>query len=235
MLEDIRGIYQCQLKICQNLLTWLRIPPRLATSNLIIYCWSREPTWQLTVQNLPFRDKRCVCISVGGHLVLWEPYLYCRLYFEHSKKDHIRLQQRSCEHVIHNRAPRYPCIDRFEILRKYHLGSKIFTGPTSRIIVTKDLESDGDQGGPDLVFVNGTKWSAVVFGKTKRTAAKLNLTKLLHARLGNIAPTIMKAVIRANDQPLIFRWSWGAPGSNCVSQSCNESCVAMSYLDRIPK
>lgn len=47
------------------------------------------------------------------------------------------------------------------------------------------------------MFISGTKWPVVVVAKSNLTIVNINPAKLLHGRLGHIAPTAMKPVIRS--------------------------------------
>lgn len=75
--------------------------------------------------------------------------------------------------------------------------SDIFTCPAAATYSSVDLRPASNQSGLDRVFIQGAKWPVVVITKTKLTVARMSPAKLLHTRLGHIAPITMKAAIRS--------------------------------------
>lgn len=100
-------------------------------------------------------------------------------------------------------APGYPLLYQVKIVKQYDTGSGIFTCPASATYSADNLHPAGHLGGLDNVFVQGRKWPVIVITTTKLTGARINQAKLLHARLGHIAPITMNAVIRSSIQTCI--------------------------------
>lgn len=67
--------------------------------------------------------------------------------------------------------------------------------PSNTIYGTETLMHAGEDGGL-TVFINDTSRPVIVITKAKLTKPVLHPMKLLHARLGHIAPYYMKDVVR---------------------------------------
>lgn len=91
-------------------------------------------------------------------------------------------------------------MDQFQVVTTYHAGSKIIACPSDRTYNTEPLTLFGDEGGPDRVFINDTSWYVIVVTMSKLTVHVIDPVKLLHARLGRIAPSTRKVVVHTELQ-----------------------------------
>jgi len=93
-------------------------------------------------------------------------------------------------------APWYALLDQFQVVKTYPTGSRVFSCPSGTTFDTETLIPVAAEGGPDRVFINGTSWPVIVVTKSKLTDPVINPVKLLHARLGHVAPSTLKAAVR---------------------------------------
>lgn len=83
-------------------------------------------------------------------------------------------------------------------MKRYDANWDVFTCTSAATYSSGNVKSAGHQRGPVRIFVQGTKWPGV---EVTKTLAHINTVKLMHERLGHIAPTTTKAVIRSGIQP----------------------------------
>lgn len=85
------------------------------------------------------------------------------------------------------------------------VGSRTFSCSSSTAFDIETLISDGEEGGPDGVFINGTSWLVIVVPKSTLTDSIINPVKLNHARLGYIATSTVKDVCPRGKSPYTSR------------------------------